>query len=300
MCKLLGSYCAAVAAAVLTVVMATSAVAQQTNPAARPDDRTADPRATGAAATPDRGAPGGQAGMTDKIVADQLLEMSKGEVELANFAMRRTQNEEVRRFAQQMIQDHTNFNNQLAKFASPELARDIGNQPGTPGTEPGTPGNPPRTTTAPPGTRESTAPGQTGPAAGAPGRASEPARPGEPGGATPAPGRPEAATTAGGDPSVQICEDIGKQIGQSIQKELSQYQGSDFDRAYVGQQFWGHVVFVASAKGAEKHVSQDLQQVLNQGSQTAEKHLEHCRTLIRELSANVARGTNPNETTPRR
>lgn len=285
MSKLLGSKFAALAAAVLTVVVAGRAVAQQTNPAARPDDRSAP------ATTADRAAPAVQAAMTDKMVANQLLEMSKGEVELANFALRRTQNEEVRRFAQQMIDDHSKFDTELAKFSSPELAKDIGNQPATQGNQPGAttpPRNPPGTTAAP---------GQTGPAAGAPGRATEPARPGEPA----APGRPENATTAAeGDPSVQICEDIGKQIGQSVQRELAQYQGSDFDRAYVGQQFWGHVIFVAAAKGAEKHVSPDLQQVLNQGAQTGEKHLEHCRTLIRELSANVARGTNPNETTPRR
>jgi predicted outer membrane protein len=103
---------------------------------------------------------------------------------------------------------------------------------------------------------------------------------------------------AAGDPSVRICEDVSKQIGANIQRELGKYQGSDFDRAYVGQQFWSHVIFVGAAKGAEKHVSQDLQQLLNQGATTGEKHLEHCRTLIRDLSANVARGAS--ETTPRR
>jgi len=275
------------AVALLTVVMAARAVAEPGEPAARPDDRAADPKA----ATADRGGPAGQTGHTDKMIANQLLEMSKGEVELANFALKRTQNEEVRRFAQQMIDEHTNFNNQLAKFASPELSKDLGAQPPAPGTQPGA--------TAPQlGSRpdRATPPGRT-PAAAAP------ARPGEPAAATEL-ARPDTTAAAdrtdvaGGDPSVQICEDISKQIGSSLQRELGKYQGSDFDRAYVGQQFWSHVIFVGAAKGAEKHVSQDLQQLLNQGATTGEKHLEHCRTLIRDLSANVARGTS--ETTPRR
>jgi hypothetical protein len=36
---------------------------------------------------------------------------------------------------------------------------------------------------------------------------------------------------------------------------------------------------------------------LPNGPLAAEKHLDHCRKLIRDLSSNVARG---NETTPRR
>jgi predicted outer membrane protein len=274
----------ATAAALLTVVAAASAVAQQADPAARPDDRAADPRATIGVA----GGPAGQMALTDKMVANQLFEMSKGEIELANFALKRTQNEEVRRFAQQMIEDHTNFNNQLAKFASPELSKDAAGRPLKPGTTAPQPGSLPAATTPP---------NRAAPLAGAP------ARPGETAAASPQLDQPGAAAEhatdiAGGDPSVRICEDISKQIGSSLEKELAQYQGSDFDRAYVGQQFWGHVIFVGAAKGAEKHVSQDLQQVLTQGATTAEKHLEHCRKLIRDMSANVARGTN--ETTPRR
>jgi predicted outer membrane protein len=242
-----------VAAAVLTVGFTGRSFGQKNDPAARPDDR-----ATEACEAPDRSGQPGPSSHADQMVANQAFEMSKGEIELASFALKHTQNEEVRKFAQMMIEDHTNFNNQLAKFASPELARNE--------------------------TDETSAAGRSDPAA--PSKAAS----------TPDTSS-ERNPAAGGNPAVQICEDISRQIGSSIEKELGQYQGSDFDRAYVGQQFWGHVVFVASTRGAEKHVSKDLQQVLDQGATTAEKHLDHCRKLIRDLSANVARG---NETTPRR
>jgi len=251
-----------VAVAILAVGFTSQTFGQQNDPAARPDDRASSADRAG---QPDQLGQKGQ--HIDQMVANQAFEMSKGEIDLANFALKRTQNEEVRRFAQMMIEDHTNLNNQLAKFASPELSRNAGNEANPAGgrTETGTPSQP----TAAPGTSLT----ERNPAD----RGTE--------------------TAAGGNSHVQICQDIGAEIGSKIEKELGRYQGSDFDRAYTGQQFWGHVTFVGFSRGAEKHVSKDLQQVLDQGATTAEKHLEHCRTLIRNLSANVARG---NETTPRR
>jgi predicted outer membrane protein len=267
-----------VAVAVLAAGIASRAVGQQNDPNARPDNRAA-----GAPADPRAGGDRGQESHIDRMVANQMLEMSKGEVELANFALQHTQNDQVKQFAQQMIEDHTNLNNQLAKFASPELSQ---NQPGA-GNAPGR--------TGPGGAAPGSNPTAAAPQPGASAAAAQPGQPPNPLERNPADRGSE--TAAGGEKAVQLCEDIGKQIGSGVTKELSQFQGSDFDRAYTGQQFWGHVTFIGVAKGAERHVSPDLQQVLNQGASTAEKHLEHCRKLIRDLSASVARG---NETTPRR
>ncbi len=245
-----------VAVAVLAAGITSRAFGQQNDPNARPENRAAggaDARAT---------AEHGQESHIDRMVANQLLEMSKGEVELANFALQHTQNDQVKQFAQQMIEDHSKLDSELAKFASPELSQNAkeGNSPPQPGTAAAQPAKSPN-----PNERDSANRGNE--------------------------------TAAGGEKAVQLCEDIGKQVGSGVTKELSQYQGSDFDRAYTGQQFWGHVTFIGVAKGAEKHVSPELQQVISQGASTAEKHLDHCRKLIRDLSASVARG---NETTPRR
>jgi predicted outer membrane protein len=223
--------------------------------------------------------PAGQPAETshvDQMVADQLLEMSRGEVELANFALKHSQNEEVRRFAQMMVQDHTNLNNQLERFASPGLRGNADRPAGQPGTNTA----PPPATTGAPGATIGTPPG----AATAPPAATDT--------------REATDNKANGDQiGIQVCEDISRNIGAGVEKELSQFQGIDFDRAYIGQQFWGHVVFMGAARGAENHVSANLKQVLNEGTTTAGKHLEDCRKLIRDLSSNVARG---NETAPPR
>jgi len=204
----------------------------------------------------------------DLMAAEGILQMNKGEIELANFALKHTQNEEVRKFAQTIVNDQTNLNNQLQRFVSEQGAGQGGNSPGaTSATQPATPGTP----AVQPG-RESAGP--TAQAGRAPGDSSWKAM------------------------SIDtIRRDVANQVVASIERELAQYQGSDFDRAYVGQQFWGHVVFVASAKAGAKHLSNDLRQVVEQGAQTGEKHLDECRKLIRDLTANVARST---EATPRR
>ncbi len=204
----------------------------------------------------------------DQMAAEGILQMNKGEIELANFALKHTQNEEVRKFAQSIVTDQTNLNNQLQRFVSEQGAGQGGNFPsGTSATEPATPGTP----AVQPG-RES-----AGPTAQA--------------GRTPGDSSWKAMSID------TIRRDVANQVVASIERELAQYQGSDFDRAYVGQQFWGYVVFVASAKAGAKHLSNDLRQVVEQGAQTGEKHLDECRKLIRDLTANVARS---NEATPRR
>jgi predicted outer membrane protein len=264
------------AAALVIVGLSGRALAQRNDPNARNDLQNNASRQTADPA----GAEGQKEGKIDQMIADQLLAMSTGEVRLANFVLQRTQNEAVRQFAQMMIQDHNKLNTELEKFANPDLVKSLGEaarqagQPGQPGQLP----QPGATATAQPGATPATQPGATQPGARNPADLA-------------------GGGTSGGD-NVKICEDISKQIGSLVTRELGQYQGSDFDRAYAGQQFWGHVTFIGVAKGAENHVSADLKQVLNQGATTAEQHLEHCRRLIRDLSTNVARGTTG--TTPRR
>jgi predicted outer membrane protein len=249
------SRCSAIAAVLLSISIAGWALAQRTNPndqrQPQPGENAAQPGQLGQA-------------LLDRMAAESMVQMAKGQIELANFALKHTQNDEVRKFAQSIVQDATNLDSQLQKFVGQESS---GQQPPNPA-----------------GTPNAAAPaGQTtteSPAKGAPN-----------------------TTAAAGESSWKamsidtIRKDISDQVVAAIEKELAQYQGSDFDRAFAGQQFWGHVVFVASAKAGEKHVSGELRQIVNEGAKTAERHLEDCRKLIRDLSSNVAR---TNESTPRR
>jgi predicted outer membrane protein len=253
----------AAAFAVATLGLASWTFAQQNEPGPRQERPTQPQNWSGQAG------PAAQA-MLDQMAAEGMQQMTKGEIELANFALKHTQNEEVRKFAQSIVNDQTNLNNQLQRFVS-EQGTEQGNNPS---------GN---------------------------SSATQPAQPRTPGTPVTQPGREAGSTAqaggARGDSSWKatsldtIRRDVANQVVASIERELAQYQGADFDRAYVGQQFWGHVEFVAAAKAGGKHLSNDLRQVVEQAAQTGEKHLDECRKLIRDLTTNVARST---ETTPRR
>ncbi len=202
-------------------------------------------------------------GLVDQIAADGIVQMNKGQIELANFALKHTQDESVRKFAQASIENCTNLNNELDKFVKSnkeDATRD-------------------RSTA----TEDRSAKGN------------------EPNGSSPknettAPGKAWASNWNSQNLNV-IRHDISNQVVANIERELAQYQGLDFDRAFLGQQFWGHVTFVAVAKASGKQVSSDLRNVIVKATTGAEKQLDECRKLIRELQSNVAR--NP-ETTPRR
>ena len=201
--------------------------------------------------------------------------MSQGEADLANFALKRTQNDEVRQFAQMMIKDHENFDKQLEQYAN------LGGERGGAATEQAnTAGN----------------------------NATNPANP-QPADRNPNEANPANANQANANQAHRhgALADLPKGGGPRIawrrsEKQLGQFQGADFDRAYLGQQFWGHVVFIANAETAQKHVSNnDLKQLIAQGQQTAEHHLQDAQRLIGTLSANVARSpAGATETTPRR
>ena len=207
-------------------------------------------------------------GMLNQLAAEGMMQMSQSEIQLANFALQHTQNEEVRRFAQTLIKDHVDLNKQLERFASEEVRARWGSESRSPAGGAAAPGP----------NAQASQPGAT--------TAAQPAT---------APGSQPASSNAAGPMSgslFQIRQDISDQVVANIERELGRFQGSDFDRAFLGQQFWGHVVTIAAATAGEKHVSGELKQVVAQGAKTAEKNLEDCRKLIRDLSANVARGAN--------
>ncbi len=73
------------------------------------------------------GAPTAQANMTDAQLAAWLLVDNHGEVALARLAQQRAQNDDVRKFATQMVEDHTKFIDKIQPFAG-QYAQMVGQQ----------------------------------------------------------------------------------------------------------------------------------------------------------------------------
>ncbi len=268
----------------LVAAVAVCALASGLNSrAAEPENRTDREKSTTAVdssrdkdASRDREGHEGSSANMDKHLADKLIGMSQGEIQLGNFALKHTQNPEVKKFAQMMVQAHTEFNNKLARYASEGVWNENRS-----GASSDNRAHQPETTT-------NAADNKNSDNKTADNKSTETKS-------------TENGGDQHGDKMVQIGKDMGDQINTAIERELGQYQGNEFDRAYVGQQFWGHVVFIATAKAMDNHIgSNELKQVVQEGEKAANHHLDETRKLIREISSNVARAGSNTETQPRR
>ena len=62
---------------------------------------------------------GGECQLTEQHLAACLIIDNQGQVALAEFAQEQSQNDEVKQFAQQMVQEHTECISKLQQFAGP-------------------------------------------------------------------------------------------------------------------------------------------------------------------------------------
>lgn len=77
------------------------------------------------------------------------------------------------------------------------------------------------------------------------------------------------------------------QIGQTkdllVQREMANKQGAEFDRAYMSSQVMGHLAMLATLRTLRNGASANLQNVLDQATQSTERHLEEARRLAMQL-----------------
>jgi len=202
----------------------------------------------------------------DSTLVDMLAPGNQEEIALGRLAEQKSQNPMVKEFAQQMVQDHTKFLEQLRRFGNVSA----------------------------------------GPAAPAEGAATEPAAPARPrtqgvdvqaGGVevrTPAAAttRPPETAAAGSTDSqiLPIMHEVHQRCLASSQRYLQQKQGQQFDDAYVGMQIVEHMKMLDKLAVASEHASPELQQVLQQGAQTAQNHFQHAEKLMQQIAHGGAQG----------
>ena len=233
--------------------------------------------ATGATAG-QPGAAGQQGGQLDQHIAACLLLGNQEEVALAQFAQERSQNDAVKQFAQHMIEQHQQA---IAKIqqASPQLAslnvqltgagatsaqggaganasRGADNDQSSQrnATQSGVASQNPQSTTR---AGDSSATSQTA-AAGAQG---------------------QGAAHQG----IQLAKDIKEQCLQLTQRELSEKQGADFDKAYIGQQLVAHTNMLAELQASQKYAGQELQPIIREGEQMTQQHLSQAKQIMEQL-----------------
>jgi len=215
-----------------------------------------------------------QAGARENLDAPLALEVAlanDNEIILAKFAQTRTDSKEVRKFAETMEKDHGQFAQELQRFAGnlSELrdhretrpADGRRNPAGAPGAASGA-GAENRREAVPP--REAVAP-----QAGAAPRAAAP----------PAGARQPAHMNV----FEQIKLELADTCLDSAQRALQEEKGAEFDKCYMGMQIGAHMKMIDTLKVFEKHSSPELQQVLRKGQQTAQKHLDQAKKLMKDV-----------------
>jgi len=202
--------------------------------------------------------PGNFQGMSnDAIFAACLMVGNQNEVTMAQMAQQRAKSDDVKEFAKQMQKDHSQLLSKLQPIAGNMAMqqREQANEQPRPGQAGG---------------------GQQGVQAGA---AIENRQPGAAAG-----GQGQAGPMGGHLDLVSLKRELGAQCLQSAEKELSDKSGTEFDECYIGMQIAAHMHAIDEMKVAKRHVSQNMQPVLDEGIQTAETHLKHAKAIIKEVA----------------
>lgn len=201
---------------------------------------------------------------------------NNGEIQLGQFAQRHSRNERVRQFAQMMVNDHTQFAQKIQQAA--------GREAGAAGPQ-GAP-----TASGRSGASEAPSANRVESDVSRPAGASATVGPAGPAGQSTQAG---PAGMAGALDLLRLKEQCGQNKLALIQRELERHQGADFDRAYVGQQIMAHTEMLADLQAARTHATGGLQQAIDEGIETTQKHLDHARQLMQQLTAAPAAQPQP-------
>lgn len=107
--------------------------------------------------------------------------------------------------------------------------------------------------------------------------------------------RPQSATAesaAGGQGRssaglnfVRLKQQLGQQCLASSKQELEQKDGNEFDECYIGMQIAKHMEMIDTLKVFSHYASENLDQVIEEGEDTSQEHLDHAKKLIKELTS---------------
>jgi len=211
-----------------------------------------------------------------------LIGGNQAEIALARIAEQRATDPEVKKFAQQMIEEHTAFLNKLRG----ETSADSGQA---------TPGQNTAGQVIDPQSRE----GKPGvdinvPVVGVHIQAGETRDSRE----TPVANRPANPQMAGGARQfIQIMKEVETQCLQSKTNELNQKEGAQFDRCYIGGQVAAHMKMADELGVFSRYATGDLQPILQEGLQTTKQHLAQVKQLAERLENATPRSANREGTT---
>lgn len=257
----------------------------------------------------------------DHFLIKVLIQANQDEIATGRLAQQRSSNADVKKLAMQIVDDHTRFMSQLQQFQNErrgnsrpgQSQRGFNNNSNTgtsssdsntgtstsssnngtssSGSTTGTPSSGTVNGSATSGTATSNIQSQPGSDTNAVAQSQNPTPEtlNQPGARARRFGSPMAGHTdmAGrrnaAHQFVKVMEDVSSQTQQSIQRELSQKEGAQFDRCYLAWQELDHIWLVAALTVFERDASPALRPILQEGLQTAQGHLAHCKALLSRI-----------------
>ena len=187
-----------------------------------------------------------------------MLKDNQAEVELGKLAEQRSQNQQVKQFAQEIVQDHQRLVEQLEKIAG---ARGRNGSASSPARESATSTanerNENTTTETADNTRTTSANETSTQQAGMRGGALH-----------------ELAS---------IDRQIDERCNQMLREALQQKSGHEFDQCYVGSQVIAHMHMLAALDVISQDTNGQLKQIAEDAKPTVQKHLEKAKDLAKEL-----------------
>lgn len=258
------------------------------------------------------------AGMTvTQFLAHELRRGNEAEVELGRIASEKAQNDQVKKFAQTMVEHHTPFIQQLQQIeqrggaagqggagagaaAGGALRERVGqSETDSQDESSSSQGNTRRATGNVRNSESGTDGVQQPQGARAPGGSSQATTTAgqTPGTATPGTPRTTAgqavagqAGAAGGMMSGQVPHQLVAVIDQACDTELQmtkemlqEHEGQDFDMGYIGQQIVAHTQMLAKLQAIRNSGPQELQQLAMQGEQVTRQHLDMAKQIADQI-----------------
>lgn len=201
-----------------------------------------------------------QGNSMDQFIATCLLLGNQEEVELAQLAADRAENENVKQFAQMLVADHQVAIQKLQQHAKAGISLD--------------------------GAATITAASAT---AGAQPNSNQIATNDLPTAGQHTANRVDIDRDPMASGSLDKVMKMNQQAAQeclSMTKSMMQEkQGAEFDKAFAGSQIGAHVGMLAKLKAAEQHASPELASMIKESQQKVQSHLEHVKQLCEELES---------------
>ena len=183
----------------------------------------------------------------DAILVTWLLVDNENEVALSRIALQKAQNAEVKQFAQQMVDDHGRMVQKLNAMAGTGARTPVG--------------------------ADTTRSDPTRPADSGRRDASLDSKPMDASG----------VRVVGAIDHERLIRDLGRQCLESHSRILQEKQGAEFDRCYMGMQVGAHVKAVDTVEVFRNYASPALRPSLDEALPTLQQHLQHAKTLAKQV-----------------